>query len=53
MAEILNEHGVKSIALTYSNSDYGKGLAEAIASSFEKIGGKITINAAHEDGKSD
>jgi branched-chain amino acid transport system substrate-binding protein len=52
-AEILQEHGVKSIALTYSNSDYGKGLAEAISSSFQKLGGKVTINAAHEDGKAD
>ena len=52
-AEILQEHGVKSIALTYSNSDYGKGLAEAIATSFEKLGGKININIPHEDGKSD
>ena len=52
-AEILQEHGVKSIALTYSNSDYGKGLAEAIATSFEKLGGKVNINIPHEDGKSD
>ncbi len=33
-AQVLQEHGVKSIALTYSNSDYGKGLAEAISGSF-------------------
>jgi branched-chain amino acid transport system substrate-binding protein len=52
-AEILQEHGVKSIALTYSNSDYGKGLGDAIATSFEKLGGKVTINIPHEDGKSD
>lgn len=52
-AQILQEHGVKSIALTYSNSDYGKGLAEAISTSFEKLGGKVTINIPHEDGKSD
>ena len=53
MADVLTEHGVKSIALTYSNSDYGKGLADSIATSFKKVGGKVTINAAHEDGKSD
>lgn len=52
-AEILMEHGVKSIALTYSNSDYGKGLAEAIAASFTAAGGTVTINIPHEDGKSD
>jgi branched-chain amino acid transport system substrate-binding protein len=52
-AQIMTEHGIKSAALTYSNSDYGKGLAEAIKSSFEAAGGKITISAAHEDGKAD
>ena len=52
-AQILQEHGIKSIALTYSNSDYGKGLADAISTSFQKLGGKVTIDAAHEDGKAD
>jgi branched-chain amino acid transport system substrate-binding protein len=53
MADILTEKGVKSIALTYSNSDYGKGLAEAIATAFTAKGGTVTINAAHDDGKAD
>ena len=53
MAEILQERGVKSIALTYTNNDYGKGLADAIESSFKAIGGEVTIVAAHEDGKAD
>ncbi|MEM6889163.1 MAG: ABC transporter substrate-binding protein [Pseudomonadota bacterium] len=53
MAEILQERGVQSIALTYTNNDYGKGLADAIQSNFEAIGGEVTIVAAHEDGKAD
>jgi branched-chain amino acid transport system substrate-binding protein len=53
MADILMEKGVKSIALTYTNNDYGKGLAEAISTSFVAKGGVVTINAAHEDGKAD
>ena len=53
MADILTERGIKSIALTYSNSDYGKGLADAISTSFTKVGGTVTINIPHEDGKSD
>ncbi len=53
MADILTEKGVKSIALTYTNNDYGKGLAEAIATAFQAKGGTVTINAAHEDGKAD
>ena len=53
MADVLTEKGVKSIALTYTNNDYGKGLAEAIANSFTAKGGTVTINASHEDGKAD
>ncbi len=53
MADILMEKGVKSIALTYSNTDYGKGLAEAIAASYTAKGGVVTINVPHEDGKAD
>jgi len=53
VADILKDKGVKSIAITYTNNDYGKGLADAIKSSFEAVGGKVTIVAAHEDGKAD
>jgi branched-chain amino acid transport system substrate-binding protein len=53
MAEILKERGVESIALTYTNNDFGKGLADAIQTSFEAQGGEVTIVAAHEDGKGD
>jgi len=53
MADILKDRGINSIALTYTNNDYGKGLADAIQSSFEAVGGEVTIVAAHEDGKAD
>ena len=53
VSDILNSRGFKSIAITYTNNDYGKGLADAIQASFEKDGGKVTINTAHEDGKAD
>ena len=53
MADILTEKGVKSIALTYTNNDYGKGLAESISAAFIAKGGVVTINTAHEDGKAD
>ena len=52
-ADIMTDRGIKTAALTYSNSDYGKGLAEAIQKGFVAKGGKITISAAHEDGKAD
>ncbi|WP_028792696.1 ABC transporter substrate-binding protein [Thalassobaculum salexigens] len=53
IGKILSSKGVKSAALTYTNNDYGKGLADAIQAAFEKTGGQITAVAAHEDGKAD
>ena len=53
MSDILMERGFKSVALTYTNNDYGKGLADAFATAYEAAGGVVTINASHEDGKAD
>lgn len=53
IADILEDKGVKEIAITFTNNDYGKGLAESIESNFTERGGKVTISAAHEDGKGD
>lgn len=53
MTEILLEQGIDTVAVTYSNTDYGKGLANAFDAAFTAAGGTITINAAHEDGKAD
>ena len=53
LTDILKSKGVKKAALTYTNNDYGKGLADSIKTNFENAGGKITISAAHEDGKGD
>ena len=53
LAEITMERGINEVAVTYTNNDYGKGLANSIKTNFEKAGGKITISAAHEDGKGD
>lgn len=53
MTDEIMEHGIKSVALTYTNNDYGKGLADSFAAAFEAKGGKVTINAAHDDGKAD
>lgn len=53
MAQDLIDRGVKSIALTYTNNDFGKGLSDAIETSFKALGGEVTIVAAHEDGKAD
>ncbi len=53
IADILAERDITNIAITYTNNDYGKGLADAIAAAHEAKGGTVAINAAHEDGKGD
>ena len=53
VAEMLKEQGYSTVALTYTNNDYGKGLADAIQTNFEAMGGSITIVTAHEEGKGD
>lgn len=53
IANVLKDRGINSVAITYTNNDYGKGLADSIKAAFEAAGGSVTIVAAHEDGKAD
>jgi branched-chain amino acid transport system substrate-binding protein len=53
LADILHEKGYKSIAITYVNNDYGKGLAAGIETNFIAGGGSVSINVGHEESKAD
>ena len=53
LADITKDRGVKSVAVTYTNNDYGKGLADVYAAAAKAHGIKVTTVAAHEDGKAD
>lgn len=53
MKDVIMDRGYKSVALTYTNNDYGKGLADAFQAEFEAAGGTVTISTGHEDGKAD
>ena len=53
MADSVMEKGIKSVAVTYTNNDYGKGLADSFANAYKAKGGTVTIVAAHDDGKAD
>ena len=53
LAQVLKSRGIKEVAVTYTNNDYGKGLSDSFSSAFKAVGGKISIVAAHEDGKAD
>ena len=53
LAELLIERGIDSVAVTYTNNDYGKGLDGSFGENFMALGGTVEISAAHEDGKGD
>lgn len=53
IAQVLKDRGIGSVAISFTNNDYGKGLAESIKAAVEAGGGTVTIVAAHEDGKAD
>lgn len=53
MAEIIMSKDIDEVAVTYTNNDYGKGLADSFQAAFEEAGGTVTINAAHDEGKGD
>ena len=53
LADITKDRKVKSVAITYTNNDYGKGLADVYKAAVEAHGIKVTTVAAHEDGKAD
>ncbi|MEM8958242.1 MAG: ABC transporter substrate-binding protein [Pseudomonadota bacterium] len=53
MTEVIRDRGINEVALTYTNNDYGKGLADSFQAAFEAAGGSVTISAPHDDGKGD
>jgi branched-chain amino acid transport system substrate-binding protein len=53
LADITKDRRIKSVAITYTNNDYGKGLADVYKAAVEAHGIKVTTVAAHEDGKAD
>jgi branched-chain amino acid transport system substrate-binding protein len=48
-AQWLIRRGIKKIAMTYMNNDYGKGVANSFRDSFKKAGGTITADLEHNE----
>ena len=53
LADITKDRKIKSVAITYTNNDYGKGLADVYSAAVKAHGIKVTTVNAHEDGKAD
>jgi branched-chain amino acid transport system substrate-binding protein len=51
IAKLVNEAGIKKVAMTYSNDDYNAGIATVFEQEFKNMGGEITANQAHEPNK--
>ncbi|MXQ13713.1 ABC transporter substrate-binding protein [Microvirga makkahensis] len=52
LARTLLSRGTQTVAVSFINNDYGKGIAAAFKKEFEAKGGKITAFAGHEESKS-
>jgi branched-chain amino acid transport system substrate-binding protein len=53
VAELLMERGIDTVAVSYTNNDYGRGLSDSFVAAFTEMGGTITINDSHMDGRGD
>jgi branched-chain amino acid transport system substrate-binding protein len=53
VAEMLMERGITEVAVTFTNNDYGRGLSDSFAAAFSEMGGTVTINDSHMDGRGD
>ena len=53
LANITKDRKVKSIAITHTNNDYGKGLADVYEAAVKSHGIEVTTVTAHEEGKGD
>jgi branched-chain amino acid transport system substrate-binding protein len=51
LARTVKARGIGSVAVTYLNNDYGKGLGESFKAEFEALGGKVAAYSGHEEGK--
>ena len=53
LADITKDRGISSLAITYTNNDYGKGLADVYEAAVKAHGITVSTVTAHEDGKAD
>ena len=51
LAKLVLSKGIKKVALTYINNDYGVGLAGTFRDTYKAMGGTITADQVHEEKK--
>lgn len=53
LARLLLSKGIREVAVTFLNNDYGRGLADAFVAEYQMSGGQVLANVAHEEGRAD
>jgi branched-chain amino acid transport system substrate-binding protein len=51
LARMVMEEGIKKVAVTYVNNDYGVGIGETFVEAYKKAGGEVTAAVKHEEKK--
>jgi ABC-type branched-subunit amino acid transport system substrate-binding protein len=49
LGDVVKDAGFGTVSIIYVNNDYGKGLADAFAAQFKKIGGKVAVSFGYEE----
>ena len=52
LAQITIDRKIINVAVTYTNNDYGKILSDSYINTYKALGGKVSSNLAHDEGKS-
>jgi len=51
LARMVLDAGIKKVAVTYVNNDYGVGIGQTFVADYKKLGGEITAEVKHEEKK--
>lgn len=51
LAKMVLDEGIKKVAVTYVNNDYGVGIGQTFIDNYKKLGGEIVAEAKHEEKK--
>ena len=53
LSKMVTTRALQSIAITYVDNDYGRGLKDSIVKNFTALGGEVTTTVPHQSGRSD
>ena len=51
LAKMVLEEGIKKVAVTYVNNDYGVGIGQTFMEAYKKLGGEVVAEVKHEEKK--